>query len=100
MDLGIDEDEFEERFGEPFPDADQKIIFYDLIGVYVKSHAVMWENKFQNEAVYYYKGGWFDWNRDFFRNEWFEWIEKTGLLKKEQEMFAEIIKNEKKKLKK
>jgi len=41
---------------------------------------------------FYYPGGWFDWKRDFLRKDWYEWIEKTGFLKKEQEKFFKIVK--------
>ena len=53
-----------------------------------------------NEAVFYYPGGWFDWKRDFLRKDWFEWIEKTGFFKKEQEEFFKLLKekNEQRKI--
>ena len=53
LDLGVDELEFEQKYEHPFPSPEKKVIFYDLIGHDIRSNALMWENRFQNEGRVY-----------------------------------------------
>ena len=64
-------------FGVSKPKANNKIIFYDTIGWNAEMAAASWENEMKANNVFYYKGGYFDWQRNWGFEEWKSWVKAT-----------------------